>query len=188
MKDVVPLVAFFIVFSVACAPSTEVGNTTANSEPDLQPIPERTKPEIPIHISNFSSSELCDRLISIDTLPTRDPNETDPIYEALILKGDDAIPCLVEKISDKTPMPDPRYSVPHWQHFAVGDTAVFVLIDILRKGDLERENLLIEMLPPKYEAEWETNGIYAYFSYVSEPKNRKELQSWWRKWLGENKK
>lgn len=188
MKVVVCLVALCIVASVGCTSSTEIANKAAHAEPNPEATPDEAKPPIYVHISNMTSSELCDRLISIDTMPSRDPNITDPIYESLIAKGGEAIPCLVEKISDKTPMPDPRYSVPHWQHFAVGDAAVFILIDILRKDDLEREKLLIEMLPPKYEEEWETNGIYAYFNYVSEPQNRKELQAWWRRWLKESKK
>lgn len=154
----------------------------------MQPTPEKTKPPIPIHISGFSSSELCNRLISIDTLPTFDPNETDPIYEALMLKGEDAIPCLVDKISDLTPIPDPRYSVPHWQHFVVGDTAVFTMLDIISRHDDGRwEELMQDSLPPKNRGEWKTNGVYAYFNYVSEPRNRKELQRWWKKWLKENK-
>ena len=44
------------------------------------------------------------------------------------------------------------------------------------------------IISPKPHKEWETNGIYAYFNYVSEPKNRKELQKWWRNRLNENKK
>lgn len=135
----------------------------------------------------MSASELCDRLISIDTMPTHEPNVTDPIYESLIAKGEEAIPCLVEKISDTTSMPDPRYSVPRWQHFKVGDAAVFILLDIISRDDLESEKLMIQSLSTKYAEEWETNGIYAYFSYVSESKNRSALQRWWKNWLKENR-
>jgi hypothetical protein len=144
-------------------------------------------PQIDPKLLAAAPTELCDRLGEIRKLPNRDPNDTDPIYEALIAKGDDAIPCLVQRITSDKKMPDPR-EAPTWQHYAVGDTAVFILIDILCSEDLEREKLLIEMLPPKYEEEWKTNGIYAYFNYVSEPRNRKELQNWWKKWLMDNKK
>ncbi|HEX6126725.1 MAG TPA: hypothetical protein VFZ23_15240 [Pyrinomonadaceae bacterium] len=188
MRKEASLVAFCIVLSLACSRSTEVANKIADPEPDLQPTPASIKPPIHIHISGMSSSELCDRLISIDTMPTHDPTITDPIYESLIAKGDDAIPCLVEKISDTRPMPDPRYSVPHWQHYKVGDTAVLTLLDIVSRDDSEWENLMIESLSPKYAEEWRTNGIYAYFNYVSEVKNRKELQRWWTKWLKENRR
>ncbi|MGB7210004.1 MAG: hypothetical protein WBD27_15195 [Pyrinomonadaceae bacterium] len=189
MKYAACLVAINIVFSIGCSrPIADNGNKPG-PEPEIQPTPERTKPPIADHISSFSSSQLCNRLISIDTLPTRDPTITDPIYESLIAKGEDAIPCLVERITDNTPVPDPRYSVPHWQHYAIGDTAVFILLDILSKGDDDEwERRLLESLPQKYRDEWETNGIYAYFNYVSEPKNRKELQRWWKTWLSKNKK
>jgi hypothetical protein len=178
-----------LVLLIACADSTAVKENKRDRVPEAQPTTEATKPPIPIHISQMSSAELCDRLISIDTLPTHDPTITDPIYESLIAKEKEAITCLVEKITDKTPVPDPRYSVPHWQHYAVGDTAVFVLLRILsRDDDSKWEKLMTDNLPPKYKEEWETNGIYAYFNYVSEPRNRKELQNRWKKWLKENEK
>lgn len=63
----------------------------------------------------------------------------------------------------------------------VGDTAAFILVDIA--GD---DDLLQQMLPPRYRDEWESNGIYAYFNYVSEEENRKELQKWWQDWLRDN--
>lgn len=178
-----------VVLSMACTRPVAVNESRLSPGPEIQPIPESSKPPIPIHISQMSSAELCDRLISIDTLPSKDPAITDPIYESLISKGEDAIPCLVDKITDKTLVPDPRYSVPHWQHYAVGDTAVFTLLDIVSEGDdSEWERLMIENLPQKYKQEWETNGIYAYFNYVSEPRNRKELQSSWKKWLRDKEK
>ena len=187
MKKVTCLITFCFVLSIACSKATEVSNKIADPEPDRQPTPANTKPPIYVHIAGMSSTELCDRLISIDTLPIRDPTITDPIYESLIAKGDDAIPCLIEKITDTTPVPDPRYSVPHWQHYKVGDTAVLALLKIASRDSSEWEKLMIASLSPKYAAEWESNGIYAYFNYVSEPKNRKALQGWWKKWLKEKR-
>ncbi|MEO6655365.1 MAG: hypothetical protein ABIO36_04720 [Pyrinomonadaceae bacterium] len=155
---------------------------------EATPEPEPTKPPIPDDLLRASSEQLCAELQQIKTIPTFEPTPTDSIYEALIAKSNAAIPCLVSRISDKTPMKDPRYSVPNWQHFAVGDTAVFILLDIVARGDdMLWENLMKEMLSAKYSKEWKTNGIYAYFNYVSEPKNRIELQRWWKKWLEDNK-
>lgn len=132
---------------------------------------------------------LCNQLAKIRTLPTFEPTPTDPVYEELIARGDNAVPCLIEHIGDRKIVPDPRYSVPTWDSFAVGDTAFFVLLDILSKGDdRESERLLLESLPPKSREEWKTNGIYAYFNYVLESKNRKALQQWWKNWLNKNKK
>ena len=103
---------------------------------------------------------LCNRLSEIKKLHYRDPNDTNPIYEALIAKGKEAMPCLVEKITDESSMRDPR-EAPRWQHYKVGDTAVFILVDIAKDDEL-----LEQMLPVKNRKEWETNGVYAYFNYV----------------------
>lgn len=128
-----------------------------------------------------NTAALCGRLHEIKKLPYRDPNDTDPIYEALMAKGKAAMPCLIDKITDETPMPDPR-EAPPWRHYTVGDTAVFILV---RMADKEKD-LIPEMLPQPYKKEWETNGVYAYFNYVLEPENRRELQEWWRWWIKEN--
>lgn len=189
MNDIiVALMALCIALSIGCS-RHEVTNKTEPVELDSSPMPEETRPPIYVHISSMMSEELCDRLISIDTMPGRDPNITDPIYESLILKGNEAVPCLIDKIDDTTPMPDPRYSVPHWQNFKVGDTAVFILLTISSKDDDDAwEENLLKSLPPKNRAEWKTNGIYAYFNYVSEPQNRKELRKWWLEWAKDNLK
>lgn len=150
--------------------------------------PEKTKPPIPIEIRNLKADQLCNKLEDIKVIPNRVPEETDPIYESLILKGDESIPCLINRITDNKKVPDPRYSVPTWQHYAVGDTAVFTLLDIASTDDSEWEKLMLEMLPPRAEKEWDTNGIYAYFNYVSEQKNRHQLQNWWKDWFQKKKK
>lgn len=135
-----------------------------------------------------NAKNLCNQLVKIKKLPYRDPADTDPIYEALIAKGADAYSCLIEKITDTKKMKDPR-EAPMWSHYTVGDTAVFVLVRSVSNGDEKiEERLLKEMLPPKYREEWKTNGVYAYFNYVSESKNRNELQRWWRNWLKEKTK
>jgi hypothetical protein len=85
-------------------------------------------------------------------------------------------------------MKDPR-EAPVWRHYAVGDTAVFILLRVVTKDDnQEWEKLFLKMLPPESQEEWKTNGIYAYFNYVSESKNRKSLQIWWKNWLKEKSK
>lgn len=182
MKGLWTLVFVVCVFTACKTQGTQNIAEVVIPIPSVTPEPEPTKPPIPERILNESPEQLCKKLKDIKTLPTFEPTPTDPIYEALIVKGNSAIPCLIENITDKREVPDPRYSVPHWQHFAVGDTAVFIIVDIVGKDDEEREKLLIEMMPAKSQKEWETNGIYAYFNYVSEPKNRKQLQSWWKNW------
>lgn len=185
------ILGFCMIVTGAC--SSEINSPArsqdfwAEATPIPDPDPEPTVYTIPDALLNASPAQLCSRLAEIKIIPTRNPMPTDPIYEAIVAKSDEAVPCLVDQIPNKTKVRDPRYSVPVWQHYAVGDTAIFILLRILRDDALEREKLLIEMLPPASKKEWETNGIYAYFNYVSEPKNRKQLQEWWKNWLKTNK-
>ena len=128
-------------------------------------------------------TELCKQLAEIKQFPGRDPSEQeDPFYAAIMAKGKDIMPCLVEEITNDTPMHDPR-SAPVWQHYKVGDTAVFLLVDIAKDDEL-----LEKMLPQPYREEWKTNGVYAYFNYVSTTENRRQLQRWWRDWITKHRK
>ena len=142
--------------------------------------PTATPTSSPAPHAGAEVNELCKRIGEIKKLPDRDPNDTDSIYEEVIARGNEAIPCLIEEIANETPMRDPR-SAPIWQNYKVGDTAIFLLVEITGQ-----DQLLEEMLPTKYRAEWKTNGIYAYFNYVLETKNRRQLQRWWRTWVKEN--
>lgn len=187
MKLVVLTIIVCAVCLLGCERSIANNENEPPRTPDAQPTPKPTKPPIPAELLNLSSSQLCDRLADIKVIPTFEPTPTDPIYEALVAKGDDAIPCLIDNITDKREVPDPRYSVPIWQHYAVGDTAVFILIEIV-DPDPNSEALYKEMIPPTYRKEWETNGMYAYFNYVSTARNRKELQRWWKSWIKQNMK
>ena len=150
----------------------------------IHPIPQPTE-TVNTTFQDENVESLCNRLHEIKKIPNKDPNETDPIFEALIAKGKEAMPCLVKKITDETPMHDPRQSV-IWQHFKVGDTAVFMLARIANDDEILRAELLQKMLPSEYRKEWKTNGVYAYFNYVSESKNREELQKWWKVWIKKN--
>src|SRR5687767_5122533 len=165
MKFYLLFLGCLVIFLACSRPNEEGTGEPINQLEIIQPTPELTKPPVPVHIAELTSSELCDRIGQIEVLPNRDPTITDPIYESLLLKGDEAIPCLVEKIGNDTLIKDPRYSVPTWHSFAIGDTALFILLRILSKGDgKEWEKRLLESLPRKYREEWETNGIYAYFN------------------------
>ena len=177
-----------ILFSVGCTAieSDRPISSVLTQEPT--PVPQSTSYVVSKNeFLQKSPEELCNSLANIKILPYKDPNDTDPIYEALIAKGDDAILCLVARIPEVTPMKDPR-TAPNVQDYVVGDTAIFVLVRIIKAEGPQRGELLQEMLPPRYREEWKTNGVYAYFNYVSEDKNRKELQRWWLQWLKQNKK
>lgn len=120
-------------------------------------------------------TELCRQLHEIKRFPGRDPSEKeDSSYAEIMARSEDMMPCLVDEIANETPMDDPR-SAPSWQHYKVGDTAVFLLARMVKNPQILRE-----MLPQPYQDEWKINGVYAYFNYVSKSENRKELQKWWR--------
>jgi len=139
-------------------------------------------PEVQLAKPASELSELCKQLPEIKLFPDRDPNEHDPIYSAVMSKGKEIMPCLVDEITNEMPMHDPRQA-PVWQNYKVGDTAVFLLVRIVGNNDL-----LTEMLPLASREEWKTNGVYAYFNYVSKTENRRQLQKWWREWLVKNQK
>lgn len=188
MKSVsIIFIVSIIIAAAGCSSAEPDGNNSASQNVTrATPEPEPTKFVLPAEYLDASPEELCARLAEVTILPYRDSNSTDPIYDAMVAKGNDAIPCLIEKISDTTKMSDPR-EAPKWQNYAVGDTAVFILLRILTEDKTEKwERMFLDMLPPKYREEWKTNGVYAYFNYVSESNNRKELQRWWQKWAKDN--
>jgi hypothetical protein len=185
------LVAVFVLsqlLEIGCGVEnvgSEVGSSHSNvaAEPESMPPTRAINPEI----LELSASALCARLSEIQVIDSREPENSDDQYRALIAKGSEALPCLVDKITDRKPMHDPRMA-PIWQHYSVGDTAVFAILHIASKDDYERwKELMLDPLPPKYREEWKTNGVYAYFNYVSEPKNRSKLQRWWTNWLKQGK-
>jgi hypothetical protein len=119
---------------------------------------------------------LCSELRNIKKIPYEAGEVTDDlIYDGLIAKGKDAIPCLVEKITDITVIEDPRIGDPHIHGFTVGDAAVFILCDIT--GISPEQFLPGEIVKKR----WKDQGIYLYFEYVERSKNRLQIQRWWQK-------
>jgi hypothetical protein len=97
----------------------------------------------------------------------------DPIYNGLMKMGEKAIPCLIDKLTDKTPMPDPRQAPT--ANVSVGDVAFFMLWDIT-------ERPIEESLPPDIRETYKAEGIWAYLKYVENDNNRMDLQENWREW------
>jgi hypothetical protein len=176
------------ILGAACASHdlehVEVAKAKEVVETGPTPTPKKVDPSL----LALPTESLCNRLGEIEVINDRVPEENDDLYKAILAKGSDALPCLIEKINDRTKTRDPR-SAPKWQHYVVGDTALFTVLSVASQDNDKRwEELMLGSLPSKYRDEWETNGVYAYFNYVSEPKNRKALQIWWKNWLKENKK
>lgn len=126
----------------------------------------------------MSTADLCANLKDLKRRPleTGKPNG-DPIYDGLIAKGSEAVPCLIDKITDMTVMKDPSPHPAHPVNCRVGDTAFFVLFDITG-----REFVPGEIFPASYMKRWKEDGIYIYYDYVEDPANYSKLQAWWRDW------
>jgi hypothetical protein len=121
-------------------------------------------------------SLLCNRISEIKALPVKDEITDDPSYNALVEAGEAVLPCLIEKITDTTEMPDPR-QVPKSPDVVtrVGDVAYFVLIRIVKVN-------LVEFLPSDVQQEYKEEGMYAYFKFVERQESRQRLQDELREW------
>ncbi len=127
---------------------------------------------------------LCDKLVEIRVLPHKDEPINDPAYNALLGAGEKAIPCLIRRITDTTPMRDPR-TAPGYTGIdnRVGDVALWVLIDITKLD-------FVQLLPSHVQEDFKDEGVLAYFKYVQHEKHRKILQDklyqWYRKKYGKD--
>lgn len=121
-----------------------------------------------------SSDFFCQNLHELKKMPhKKGVRVKDPIYNGLMKMGEKAIPCLIDKLTDKTPMPDPRQAPK--ANVLVGDVAFFMLWDIT-------ERPIEESLPPAIRKTYKTEGIWAYIKYVENDKNRIVLQKNWQEW------
>src|SRR6185369_8695391 len=112
---------------------------------------------------------LCNRVAEIKVLSMKDEKGLDATVDSLMTAGVRAVPCLIDKVTDETPMADPRQA-PRYKDTKVGDVAFFM---IARIANLD----YAVVLPPEVTAKLPDQGVYAYFEYVEKPKNRKTLQN-----------
>jgi len=127
------------------------------------------------HLCSADGKDPCDRLNEIKELPFKNEAVQDEVYNSLVMLREKAIPCLIDKLTDTTPMKDPR-KVPPCERFAVGDAAHCVLTDIT-KVPFE------EFLPTAVKERYLEIGADAYFEYVQRPENRVQLQKRWGAWF-----
>ena len=125
--------------------------------------------------SGREASNLCKRLSSIKHMPLQNEHVDDQVYNQIMAKGSAMTPCLVEQLTNRTKMRDPR-SEPTVADFRVGDLAFFLL---LRITGVPFE----QMLPENVKAKVKEEGVYAYFRYTEVPANRAALQRKWKAWL-----
>jgi hypothetical protein len=160
------------ILLVSCGTAT---HSTGNSGGALNPVSVSPSPHEQTNLRSLQVQKLCNSLSEIKVMPIKDETVDDDVYNGLMAAGKEAVPCLIERITDTTKMRDPRKE-PHYSDLRVGDAAFFVLLDIT-KVPFE------QMLPEDVRAKIPDQGVYAYFEYVEKAKNRKVLQGRWRGWL-----
>ena len=164
------LVSLLVVGLVACRGSS-VSTVTSSAPKNITSSPDPiAPPQVP-----------CNRISEIKTLPFYDEEVDDPAYNALIAAGEKVIPCLIEKVNDTTPMPDPRQAPK--VDTVIGDVAFFVLLNTTKVD-------LMKLLPPEVQKKFDEEGVYAYFRYTENKNNRKKLQEklyeWYRDKYGKD--
>jgi hypothetical protein len=125
---------------------------------------------------NGSSADiraLCSRLAEIKTLPIKGEPGIDAAYDSLVGAGDAVVPCLIQKITNLTPIRDPRCLFS--ERTTVGDIAYFVLVHITKLD-------FAELLPAEVQKEIQTNGVYAFHDYIRRKGARSQLQFKVREW------
>lgn len=119
-------------------------------------------------------ARLCNRVAEIKDLPMKGDAGVDGAYDALIAGGEAVVPCLIQKITDTTPMRDPR--CPRFSgRTTVGDVAYFVLVDLTKLD-------FVELLPVDIQRSYQTQGAYAYEDYIRRKGARRQLQARLRVW------
>ena len=114
-----------------------------------------------------SMEDPCKNLIEIKELPFKGES-TDEAYLFILRQGDAVMDCLISKITDITPIKDPRQA-PKYEDFVVGDIAIFILSDVTKRP-------LEEFFPPELQAGYKDERVNAYFKFVRLRNNRKLLQ------------
>ncbi len=159
----VPRIALWLVLStflIGC--SGQVRPEAPPAEPKATPV-------------SSDVATLCESIRTIEVLPIKDEPVRDPVYNGLISAGEKAVPCLIRKINDQTPMKDPR-SAPKVGFVSEGDTAFFVLVDITKIS-------FVDLLPPDVRRAYESDeGVYGYFRTINQGDNRQQLQAAAVKW------
>lgn len=127
-----------------------------------------------------SSSGICADLGKIGEVPLKtDWPIEDKYYISLRAQSTNAKHCLIEQITNETPMKDPRSEPTKVEGFVVGDLAFFLLADF---GFVDFN----EVLPDDVQAKLPDRGVLAYFNWVKASGNRQALQDRCRQWVAEH--
>lgn len=111
------------------------------------------------------------RLRAVRTLPVhRGDPVSDPAWSALLRDGAALASELAALVGDGTPMRDPRPEA-QWTHFAVGDLALILLVDL---GLLDFDAVVKPLVGP---ANYAAHGPLAYAHWVQQGAHRADLAS-----------
>jgi hypothetical protein len=150
-----------LIFAALTCPSNTGAQRPPTGEPNQQQL-------------SKLAEKVCSQLPNVALLPFKDRFSGDDVHDTLIMLGEYAVPCLVDRISDETWMPDPRQA-PTAPEVRAGDIAFFILNELGVDFDI--------VLPMLDKEKWDGVGIYAYFAWANRPGNRKRLQEAVREWL-----
>ncbi len=170
VKMLTTLVLSLVIF-VGCSGKAQVrpAAQAAKPSPSVEPSRDLTADEV---------QQLCNRVAEIKVLPMKEERGVDSTYDAFMTAGVRVVPCLIEKVTDETPIKDPRQA-PTYSDTRLGDIAVFLIGDITQLD-------FFTLLPLEVQAKVPNQGVYAYFAYVEKPKHRKTLQDNLRVWFKDN--
>jgi hypothetical protein len=120
------------------------------------------------------ADRMCGQLPNLALLPFKDDRFSgDDVHDTLVMLGARAVPCLGDRITDETWMPDPRQAP--IADVRAGDIAFFILNELGVDFDV--------VLPMLDKEKWDGVGIYAYFAWANQLGNRKRPQEAVRQWL-----
>lgn len=109
-----------------------------------------------------AESAACPAVRDIKTMPFKFEWGVDAAYDRF-RTGTDCDHVLIKTLTSLRPMPDPR--CPNYGGFVDADAALFVLVE---KHALD----IPDLMPDSERAHWKEQGVYAYFSYVEDPRRR----------------
>jgi hypothetical protein len=124
-------------------------------------------------VSSADARRICNRIAEIKTLPMKGEPGIDAAYDAIVGAGEAVVPCLIQNITNVTPVRDSRCLFS--EKTSVGDIAYFVLVDITKLD-------FAELLPVAVQKKIQSNGVYAYHDYIRRKGARSQLQFKVREW------
>jgi len=119
----------------------------------------------------------CRDLDRLRSMPFKDRPIGDLVYDELITAGWEAVPCLIDRVTDARPMSDPRGGSGNiGLRFMVGSTAVLMLSRIT--------NVPLRDASPADAIGTDDLGERPYWELFSTPEGRQAIQdAWWRHYL-----